>query len=404
MTDARVVLKDDLLDGQVLRLLGAAPYGGADVGEVLTAARTIKGTDLDSWFEAWTSLADRVAKLGAASEQAGDHESAKLAYLRASNYYRTAGLMLMGLPVDPRLGESLHRCRDAFRRGAALMVQPPEIVEIPFEGTTLPGYFLRVDADATPRATVITIGGYDSVMEEQYFFNAAAALARGYNVLMFDGPGQGTVLVDQGLPMRPDWESVITPVVDYALTRDDVDPARLALVGLSLGAYLAPRAASAEHRLAACVADCGTLDMYAGFLGRLPGPLRKGYEAGNKLEVSAVREMLGSLAKKPTAGWALRRGMQVHHVDSPLAYVQAMKPYSLVGRAEHITCPTWVCNAEGDDISASASDLVAALTCPHEFVTFTEAEGAAAHCESGARTLFHARLFGWLDPILQPRS
>ena len=404
MTDTRVVLKDDLLDGQVLRLLGATPYGGADVAEVLSTARGIKGTDLDSWYDAWTALGDRVAELGSASEQAGDVESAKLAYWRASNYYRTAGSMLMGLPVDPRLADALHRCRDTFRRGAALMAQPPEIIEIPFEGTTLPGYFFRVDADPTPRATVITMGGYDSVVEEQYFFNAAAALARGYNVLMFDGPGQGTVLVDQGLPMRPDWEAVVTPVVDYAVTRADVDPNRLVLVGLSLGAYLAPRAASAEHRLAACVADCGTYDMYAGFLERLPGPLRKGFEAGSTIEVAAVREMLGALAKKPTAGWALRRGMQVHQVDSPLAYVEAMKPYSLVGRAEQITCPTWVCNAEGDDISASATELVAALTCPHQFVTFTAAEGAAAHCESGARTLFHARMFSWLDPILKPRG
>lgn len=404
MTDAHVVLKDDLLDGQVLRLLGATPYGGADVAEVLAAARTIKGTDLDSWYDAWTALGDRVDALGSASQQAGDVESAKLAYWRASNYYRTAGSMLMGLPVDPRLADSLHRCRETFRRGAALLDQPPEILGIPFEGTTLPGYFFRVDAAATPRATVITMGGYDSVVEEQYFFNAAAALARGYNVLMFDGPGQGTVLVDQGLAMRADWEAVVTPVVDYALTRADVDPSRLALVGLSLGAFLAPRAASAEHRLAACVADCGTYDMYAGFLARLPGPLRSGFEAGNRLEVAAVREMLDSLAKKPTAGWSLRRGMQVHQVDSPLAYIEAMKPYSLVGRAEQIQCPTWVCNAEGDDISASATELVAALTCPHEFVTFTAAEGAAAHCESGARTLFHARMFGWLDGILHPRG
>jgi hypothetical protein len=404
MTDTHVVLKDALLDGQVLRLLGATPYGGADVAEVLAAARTIKGTDPDSWFDTWWALGERVSALGAASEQTGDTESAKLAHWRASNYFRNAGLMLMGLPVDPRLGTALHRCRDSFRRGAALMAQPPEVVEIPFEDTTLPGYFFRVDASPSPRATVIAMGGYDSVVEEQYFFNGAAALARGYNVLMFDGPGQGTVLVDQGLAMRPDWESVVTPVVDFAVARPDVDPARLALVGLSLGAYLAPRAASAEHRIAACVADCGSYDMYAGFLERLPGPLRSGFQAGNRLDVAAVREMLGSMATKPTAGWALRRGMQVHQVDSPMAYIEATKPYSLVGRAEHIQCPTWVCNAEGDDISASATDLVAALTCPHEFVTFTAAEGAATHCESGARTLYHARMFGWLDPILRPRG
>lgn len=400
----RLVLKDDLLDGQVMRLLGAAPYGGADIGEVLATARRIDEGSLDSWYDAWWSLGDRVTGVGEQAEAAGDAESARLAYLRASGYYRTAGLILMGLPVDPRFAASVHRQQEVFRRGAALLAQPPEVIAIPFEGTTLPGYFYSVDGSDTPRATLITMGGYDSVVEEQYFFNAAAGLARGYNVLTFDGPGQGTVLLDQGLPMRANWESVVTPVVDYALTRTDVDPAAIVLVGPSLGAYLAPRAASAEHRIAACVADCGTFDMYAAFLQRLPAAVRSGFDTGHRVEVAAVREMLDHLAKQPTAGWAVRRGMQVHQVNTPLEYVEATKPFSLAGRAEQITCPTWVCNAENDAISASAPDLVAALKCPHEFVTFTAAEGADLHCESGARLLFHARMFAWLDHVLGDRS
>jgi len=71
-----------------------------------------------------------------------------------------------------------------------------------------------------------------------------------------------------------------------------------------------------------------------------------------------------------------------------------------VGHAERITCPTFVCNAEADAISASAPKLAAALRCPHEFRTFTAAEGAGDHCEAGARTLFHARAFDWLDGVL----
>ena len=79
----------------------------------------------------------------------------------------------------------------------------------------------------------------------------------------------------------------------------------------------------------------------------------------------------------------------------------ALRDYTLAGRAGQIRCPTFVANAEGDDISASAPRLAAALTGPKQFVTFT-AEGAGDHCESGARTLFHARVFAWLDPIMKP--
>ncbi len=404
MTTTRLVLKDELLDAQVLRTIGSAPYGGADIGEALAAARKVHGTDLDSWYEVWTALADRVSALAAEAAAAGMSETARLAYWRASSYYRTAGVMLMAAPLDQRLVESSHRQTATFRQGAELMDQPPEIVEIPYEDTTLPGYFFAVDDDPRPRPTVILTGGYDSTKEEGYFYNAAAALARGYNALVFDGPGQGAVLVAQSLPIRADWEAVVTPVVDYLIARPDVDGTRLALIGPSLGAYLAPRAASVEHRLAACIADCGTFDMYAGFLSRLPGPLRSGFEAGHHTSVVAVREMLDHLAKQPTAGWSLRRGMLVHGVDTPLDYVEAMKPFSLADHAGDIQCPTFVCNGENDDISATAPELVAALTCPKEFVTFTAAEGAGDHCESGARTLFHARAFDWLDALLHPRN
>lgn len=68
--------------------------------------------------------------------------------------------------------------------------------------------------------------GYNGTVEELYFMTGAAALPRGYNVLAFNGPGQGAALIEQGLAVRPDWENVVTPVVDYALTRRDVDGER----------------------------------------------------------------------------------------------------------------------------------------------------------------------------------
>ena len=397
-----VALKDELLDAQTLRAMGAVLAGGADLGECLATARRVKGTDLDSWHDEWLATARRVANLAEAAEAKGRRETARLAHLRASTYYRTAGVMLMGTPLDPRLVASNARQTDTFRRAAALMDSPVETIEIPFEGASLPGYFFRVDDDPRPRATVILTGGYDGTVEELYFYNGAAALARGYNVLAFDGPGQGGALLQRGMVLRPDWENVVGPVVDHALGRPDVDPERIALIGLSLGAHLAPRAASAEHRLAACIADCGAFDLYAGFLERIPGPLSKGFVGGARPAVAAVREILEHMAKKPTAGWALRRGLLVHGATDVMDLVESWKDYSLAGRAERITCPTWVCNAEGDAISASAPQLVEALTGEAEFVTFTAAEGAGDHCEAGARALYHARSFGWLDGLLRP--
>jgi dienelactone hydrolase len=398
----RLGMGDELLDAQLLRAVGAALYDGADLGECLHAAKAVRGVDLDSWHDAWLALAERLAALARAEERAGHLVSARSAYLRASTYFRTAGVMLFAVPVDPRHATGNLRQTEMFRRGAALMSHPPEVLEIPFEKTTLPGYFFRPDSDPRPRATVVLTGGYDGTCEELYFFNGAAALARGYNVLAFDGPGQGAALLQQGMAMRPNWGSVITPVIDYAVSRPDVDPKRLALIGLSLGAHLAPRAASREHRLAALIADCGSYDLQAALLTRLPAPLAARYSAGHRGARIVLAAILKVVARKPIAGWALRRGQLVHGLTSPMAYLDALGDYTLAGHAQQIACPTWVCNAEDDDIGASAPKLVAALDVDSVFVQFTAAEGAGDHCEQGARTLYHARSFGWLDNLLQP--
>ena len=183
----------------------------------------------------------------------------------------------MAAPVDPRLVATNTRQTEVFRQGATLLPYPPEILDISYGTTTLPGYFFPVVADGRPRPTVILLGGYDGTAEELYFFNGAAALARGYNVLAFDGPGQGAALLQQGLVLRPDFENVLTPVLDYLGSRGDVDPGRVGLIGLSLGAHLAPRAVSAEHRIAACVADCGSFDLFASALNASPSAWRRAW-------------------------------------------------------------------------------------------------------------------------------
>jgi pimeloyl-ACP methyl ester carboxylesterase len=397
------VFDDVLLDGQLLRTVGAAPYGGADIGECLATARRVQGTDLDSWYAEWTELASSTAALGASELASGRDETARAAFFRAANYHRNAGVMLMGTPLDDRLRSSNATQTAVFRQGAALLASPPEIVAIPFEGTTLPGYHFRAAGGGEdPRPTVILLGGYDGTVEELYFFNGAAALSRGYDVLAFDGPGQGGVLIQQGLVMRPDYGAVVTAVLDFLLDRPGTDPDRVALIGLSLGGFLAPRAAAAEHRLAACISDCGSFDMYAAAMERMPARLAGGLRAGKRWARFVAGRLTQKLAAEPTAGWALRRGMLVHGAATPLAYFDALKDYSNAGYAGQITCPTYVTSAEADDVSASAPKLADALRCPHEFRTFTTAEGAGDHCEAGARTLFHARAFAWLDEIMRP--
>lgn len=395
-------VKDELLDAQTLRAAATATFGGADVFETIAIARRVKGTDFGSWHAEWSAAGEAAYSIGVTAESRGETETARLAFLRATTYFRTAGAVFLARPVDPRLPASIARQTDAFRRALKHFGTPVETVSIPFEGTTLPGYFFSAAHDGAKRATVILIDGYDGTAEELYFWNARAALDRGYNVLAFDGPGQGSVLVEQGLPLRADYENVVTPVVDFLLERPDVDPARIALIGLSLGGHLAPRAASGEHRVAACIADSGAFDLFDASVARVPKPLRGQIPDGNETARKLVESLIERMEKSPTGGWALRRNLYAHDVADPMEFFRVARDFTLKGFAEKITCPTLVTYAEGDDIGASAPELFDALTCEKEIILFTAAEGADQHCETGARQLYHARTFGWLDALLEP--
>jgi hypothetical protein len=400
------LMKDELFEAQLLRAIGYAPYGGADAGECLATAGQVTGTSLDSWHDAWTATAARLYGQAEASAAAGQAASARSGFFRAANYFRTAGLFAVGVPVDPRLAQA-HRWEvDSFRRGAALLAVPPEIVQIPYEESFLPGYYFPADADAdadaAPPATMILTTGYDGTAEELYFANGAAALERGYNVLAFDGPGQGAMLIDRGVPLRPDWENVITPVVDYLLARPETDPTRIVLNGLSLGGYLAPRAATAEHRLAACISDCGPYDLSDAIARRLPGFLARQLPDGNHALLRLLGRLVRTLMSRPTAGWAMRRNLMAHGLNDPLEYFRIAPQYSLKGIEDRISCPTFVCSAEDDDLSTDARKLYDALSCPKRYYRFSSSEGAGQHCESGARALFHQHAFDWLGQVLSP--
>ena len=189
----KIVFQDPTFSLQLLRVMGETYYKGADIGECLSTAYRIKEGDFGSWHQEWLKTAERVNKYADESLAAGHTVSAREAYLRACNYYRAAEFLLID-PADPRIQTTWGKSKECFSKAATLFSPPFEPIEIPYEGTTLPGYFYRVDKGNnrnTPRPTLIAHGGFDSTLEELYTSTAAPALERGYNCLTFEGPGQG---------------------------------------------------------------------------------------------------------------------------------------------------------------------------------------------------------------------
>jgi len=240
-------------------IVGAQTHGTAEAAECFSAASGMRDGQPDTWRDAWTEQAQRAQARAETARQHGHAVSAREAYLRAYTYYRAA-LLFMRPRTDPRYRPQLAKARTCFRTAATLFDPPFEVLAIPFDGATLPGYFLKPDASGTPRPTLLMIGGGDTIVEDLYAYIGPAGLKRGYNVLMVDLPGQGD-LPFVGLVMRPDAEVPMRAVVGYALGRPDVDPERLAAYGISGGGYLVPRAATRERRLRACVANSLVLDL-----------------------------------------------------------------------------------------------------------------------------------------------
>ncbi|MGI5450640.1 alpha/beta hydrolase family protein [Streptomyces sp. CA-243310] len=388
---------------ETLRSMSHIAYGGADFGEVVSTGERITEGDYDSWYVEWMATADRVSGEAEKALAAGHRVSARDGFLRASNYYRSAEFFLHGHPCDPRHDGAYDRSVACFKAAAALFTPLIEPVEIPYEDTTLPGYFYRVDDSGTPRPTLIMHNGFDGTAEELHFFGAMAGVERGYNVLAFDGPGMPGPRHHQGMVFRPDWENVITPVVDFAETLPEVDDSRIALLGLSMGGVLAPRAAAFEHRLAALIAVDGLYDLGQTSVRNVPGTREEAerlLRADSAPELDAAFEQ--AMDKDPIARWAINHGMYVMGVDTPRAFNASYLDYTLTGGiAERIQCPTLVCDAEEDMyFKGQPEQLYDHLTCPKTLMVFTTEEGAGAHCHPGAMRLSIARIYDWLDTTL----
>lgn len=395
---ARNVFFDDPLFEEFA--VRALTFDGCPLGEVASTTSRINAGDTDGWYAQWTATAERVAGFADESARAGHAVSARDAYVRASCYYRNAYAPLFGAPVDPRLVEAFDRETEAFQRAAALMTPPVEPVEIPYEETTLPGYFCTVDDSGRPRPTVIVTNGYDSTINELYLA-FAAVLRRGYNLLLFDGPGQGRVLYKQGVVMRPDWENVVTPVVDYAVTRPEVDQERMAIMGVSLGGYLAPRAASGEHRLAACIADPGLWDVFEAAKDRFSALPKDVLDQLPNVDPKVLEPIMAHIQANPVLRWSIvQRGFWVQGVESLPEFLRAAQAYSLKDVAGQIRCPTLLTTAESDPLSWNAERIYDRLTSQKKLLRFSDVEGAGDHCEARNRPLFDQRAYDWLDETL----
>ncbi len=393
------LLDDAILDQVFLFYLGHAFQGLSDIGECYDTQHRVKAGDPWSWPLEWEKTADRLKQLASESESQGHLISAGQAYLRASNYY-IASMHRHPDAYHPGIRKMTEASVACFSKSIKYLDMPVEEVEIPFEDTTLPGYFYRSPTAGKNAPTMIIFNGRDAWAIQDKIL-AEEGNKRGYHVMLFDGPGQGPVLRLKGLPFRHDWEKVITPVVDYTLKMEGVDADRLGVMGISMGGFLVTRAAAFEYRPKVYVANPGVVNwaqVIEVTFEQLTGP------EGLKLvdtDPEAFDQLIYGLMKQiPLIEWGMDDMYWKHGAKTPTEVMLELRKYNNSVVVSQIRSKMLLLHGDADEWS-QVEELQKSLKSRSDLVRFTAEEAGQLHCQTAAWGIHVHKLYNWLDENLK---
>lgn len=386
-------------DFEIRTVIGHSVAGAAEIGEVLAATSRVSARDHKGWFQAWNGLGTGVVKLADNALSAGNTFTAAQAYLRASVYLGVAVNAMSSIGDDGALLAVFRKHRQAWEAFTKLSTNPVQKVQIPYSPVDLPGYLFRPDPKIATGATLVAVNGSDGSISSLWASCAEPALARGYNVLLFDGPGQQSMLFEKSIPFRPDWENVLSPVYEYISKQDGVDPNQICLYGISQGGYWVTRALAFEHRYAAAVADPGVLNVSASWINQIPKPLVKLLDEGKTDKFD--RNMTLGMKLTPATARSWRFRARPYGKEGYAETIEAVKAHTATDVAKQITTPLFITDPEGEPFWPGQSESLAALTrAVSTLVHFTNAQGAGGHCEPLARMRVSESAFDWMESQL----
>ena len=401
------------LEFRTLARLGSAGYGCSEVGEIVATVNRInaQGASYQAYYDNFLAMAGAVDALAGHELAAGHKASARSAYLRAASYYDLCLYFVLGTASRGREADAYAAMQRCWNHAAQLSDPPFEPVRIPYGRTWMPGYLLRPDTRPIRRPTVILNNGQDSQSVALYAFGGAAAIERGYNALIVEGPGQGSMLFEREIPFRPDWEHVVTPVVDYLRSRPDVDRARIAIIGWSLCGELAIRAAAFEHRLAAVVADPGILSLWLAWPASIRGLFANGASRQQVNEIwrtdgipklDTVGRFTFAKDSEPFGGQFLLAARAGRVAGDLYGLGTTLMQFSCARVAARVTAPTLVTGYQDDQLvpSGQPGQVYALLRTKKQYYYFTAADGAQYHDAPMAPQTRNQVVFDWLDETL----
>ncbi|MFI5859879.1 alpha/beta hydrolase family protein [Streptomyces sp. NPDC051546] len=394
--------------------LGAAGMRASEVGEVLTAVNTINAAGLSeqTFTDTFRGWGDRLAAPPAAGRHGREtpSQTRRFRSLRAAQYYAQALFYVLGTDRPGDEQEVYLQGRRAWDTFTQLCSPAAVRAKVPYGNTRLPVWFFRPEGrrPSEPRPTVILTNGSDGQNVDMWTYGVSAALDRGWNALVYDGPGQGELLFVQELPFTPRWEEVVGPLIDWLERREDVDRSRIALTGLSMGGNLVARAAAFEPRIAALVCQPGCVSPWLGFDKELRDVVTADKAQTNRVwNEEVVPELTPQLAysvKKrfeifsEEALRAARAGRIFTDLWTPAQRAISLDVTAVVPR---IKAPTLVLDYDFEQFyPGRPRRMYDLLRSERAYVKLTGATGAQLHCSPMAPQQHCDLVFDWLADVL----
>ncbi|MBU5592683.1 alpha/beta fold hydrolase [Clostridium sp. MSJ-4] len=268
--------------------------------------------------------------------------------------------------------------------------------EVPYEDIKLP--VLCTKAVGKRKDTILLHGGNDSYMEELFFAMLYFA-ENGFDVYLFEGPGQGDVMRIQGKHFTYKWEKPVTVVIDYFKLNE------VTIIGASLGGMLAPRAAAYEKRIKRVIAWSIFPNFFSVILSTMPSFEQKLVKLLMKLHGAPIINLMFKLGAKSnaTVDWGIKHGMYAYNAKSPYEYAVKLNEFQIEDVGHLIDQDVLIIGANKDHFinykifkdELDCLSNVRSLT----FRLFTEKESACNHCNMGNTKLTLDTMINWIEQI-----
>ncbi|MEA1916567.1 MAG: alpha/beta hydrolase [Campylobacterota bacterium] len=385
---------DAEMDFQLLRQLGSAYYGGSSVGEVLSIASSMKQETPQEWVKAFSKQAQSLEEDASQRALKSHNVSAYEQYLKASSSYRAA-------EYYEKVTNEAHKIfglksRECFLKAMELSSYHFNYDFVSYKELKLPYYF--ISKDNKKRKTIIIISGFDGTLEEIFLVTATAALERGYNVVLFSGPGQMDTLRFNETHFEHDYEKPMSLLIDEILKDERVDEDNLALYGISFGGYFASRATCFEPRIKALILNSPIVNLHdymSGFIGYDPAKVSDEEDFSIADLPNFSEEEFPSSYKESSEALMLRFNQSTFK-----NCFQYMNKFSIEDDYQNIDIPSLalVGEGEGGEPKREFDEFIKNVKkCDSYF--FKQSDGADTHSQVGNLNLSNAVVYDWLDEI-----